>query len=245
MPRERKGLVRKSGGQSKDPYAIFVIAAEGSDTELFYFRHIKSLLERLQLGRLVKVEPLERPTILSKAGKPEKDTRSDAEAVIELLDGYRSKYSIKEGDELWCIIDRDRWLARNIAAAAQHCRQKDYEFCMTTPCFEFWLLLHLFDLSSFSETDQAALLTNRRDSPGNRTRTEHELNEGMKAQQLGAYHKNNLRDLSVRVPEAVKRAFDLALEEGHWQENRFCTRLHLLLQRIFRLEAPAYALPDR
>jgi hypothetical protein len=245
MPRERKGLVRKSGGQSKDPYVIFVIAAEGSDTESLYFRQIKSLLEHLQLGRLVKVEPLERPALLNKAGKPEKDTRSDAEAVLELLDSYRDKYGIKEGDELWCVIDRDRWLTRNIAAAAQRCRQKDYEFCMTTPCFELWLLLHLCDLNNFSTADQTALLANRRDSPGNRTRVEHELNEAMKAQGLGAYKKNSLPNFAPRVPSAVRQAFDLCLEKEHWQENRFCTRLHLLLQRIFKLESPHYGLPKR
>ncbi len=194
MPRERKGLVRKSGGQSKDPYVIFVIAAEGSDTEILYFRQIKSLLERLQLGRLVKVEPLERREIMNKAGKSVKDTRSSAKDVIELLDGYRNKYSIKEGDELWCVIDRDRWPVKNIAAAARSCRQRNYEFSMTTPCFELWLLLHL-------------------------------------------------PDLTMRIPNATQQAFCLALEAKHWREDRFCTRLHLLVKRIFKLEAPDYHLP--
>ena len=245
MPRERKGLVRKSGGQSKDPYIIFVVAAEGSDTELRYFQQIKSLLERLQLDRLVKLEPLERPMRWSKSGIPEKDTRSSAEAVVALLDDYRNKYSIAAEDELWCVIDRDRWLTRNIAATAQSCRQKGYEFCMTTPCFEFWLLLHVRQFQIFSGDEQNALLSNRRDTSGNRTRSEHELNEALKSIQLGAYRKNNLPDLTPYIPTAVRQAFDLALEDGHWREDRFCTRLHLLLQRIFSLESPRYELPVR
>ena len=246
MPRERKGLGRKSGGQSKDPTIFYIIAAEGSDTEMIYFQQIKSFLETLRLGRLVKVEPLERAQTLNQSGQIKKDTRSDTEAIVTLLDDYRKKYNIKDGDELWCIVDRDRWLHKNIAAADKSCRQKGYEFCMTTPCFEFWLLLHLRDLRSFSTVGQVALLHNLRKKSGNRTRTEYEVNEATKALGAGAYKKASLPNVfTLRIPNAVRQAFDLRLEEDHWQGDRFCTRIHVLLQRIFELSAPEYNLPLR
>jgi RloB-like protein len=234
MPRARKGLVRKSGGQSKDPYVIFVIATEGLDTEPAYFRHIKTRLERLGLDRLVKIETLERMR-LNPAGETEKDTRSDVRYVLDMLDGYSKKYTIQTGDELWCVIDRDRWPNRNIAAAAQHCLQKDYEFCATTPCFECWLLLHFADFNHFSKEEYAEIIDNKRNNPGNRTRAEHLLNEWMKANGIGAYKKNHLPDLSEHIEYAVNQAFRLALEDGHWQDNLLCTRLHVLLQRIFKI----------
>lgn len=236
MPRARKGLTRKSTGQAREPYVIFVIATEGSETEPAYFRHVRSRLEQLGLDRLVKIEPLERPVSPYHSNTPQKDTRSDVEAVIDLLDDYKRKYTISTGDELWCVIDRDRWLTRNIAAAAQRCRQKGYEFCMTTPCFEFWLLLHLFKLTDISNAEQEALLANRRDGPGDRTRSEHLLNEQMKSIGMGAYRKSRLPDFSAHIANAVQQAFELALDDGHWQENRFCTRLHVLLQRMLKLE---------
>lgn len=236
MPRDRKGLVRKSGGQSKDPYIIFVIATEGSDTEPGYFRHVEARLRRMNLDRLVKIETLKRSPSVDKSGHTRKDTRSSVDAVINLLDDYRKQYNIHESDELWCLIDRDHWISRNIAAASKSCRQKHYEFCMTTPCFEFWLLLHFADLDQFTKDDSTSILVNRRNNAGNRTRTEYLLNELMKANGLGAYKKSGLPDISENIERAVKQAFMHDLDSGHWQENRFCTRLHVLLQRIFKFD---------
>lgn len=89
MPRARKGLTRKSTGQTREPYVIFVIATEGSETEPAYFRHVKSRLEQLGLDRLVKIEPLERPLSTHPSNTSQKDTRSDVETVIDLLDDYK------------------------------------------------------------------------------------------------------------------------------------------------------------
>jgi len=236
MPRERKGLVRKSGGQSKDPYVIFVLAAEGEVTEVLYFQQIKASLENLRIGRLVKIEPLERP----------KGTSGDAQDVIKTLDEYRQKYTLKEGDELWCLIDRDNIKVRNIVEADKHCREKGYEFCMTTPCFELWLLLHLRDITEFPPEQRSALLLNKRDNPGNRTCLEHELNISVKNAGGTSYRKDYVSPVFLhQIPIAVSRAFEMRLEEHHWSTNQFCTRLHLLLQRIFKLESPHFTLPDR
>ena len=235
MPRERKGLVRKSGGQSKDPYVIFVLAAEGSVTELLYFQQVKTILEGLKIGRLVKLEPLERT----------KGTSGDAQDVINTLDDYRKKYTLKEGDELWCILDRDNLKVRNIAETDKLCRDKGYELCMTTPCFEFWLLLHLQDLSEYTSDDLAAMLANKRQKHGDRTRTEHELNLGVKNAGGTSYRKDYISPVFFpRISTAVKRAFEMNLEGNHWSLEKFCTRLHLLMQRVFKLEGPHFTLPD-
>lgn len=236
MPRERKGLIRKSGGQAKDPYVIFVLASEGEVTEILYFQQVKNLIENLSIGRLVKLEPLERP----------KGTSGDAQDVIKTLDTYRQKYTLKEGDELWCLIDRDNLKVWNIAEADKLCREKGYEFCMTTPCFELWLLLHLHDLAEFSLEERLTLLSNGRNHPGNRTFTEHQLNLSVKNAGGNSYRKDYVSPIFLPlITVAVKRAFEMRLEEGHWQTDQFCTRLHLLLQRIFKLESPNFALPDR
>jgi hypothetical protein len=236
MPRERKGLVRKSGGQSKDPYVIFVVAAEGEVTEVLYFQQIKALLENVKTGRLIKIEPLER----------QKGISGDARDVIKTLDIYRQKYILNEGDELWCLIDRDNLKVWNIAEADKLCREKGYEFCMTTPCFELWLLLHLRDLTEFSFEERSALLANRRDNPGNRTYSEHELNLNVKIAGGTSYRKDYVSPIfMLQISAAVRRAFEMHLEENHWHTDQFCTRLHLLLQRIFKLEPPHFTLPEK
>lgn len=126
MPRDRKGIVRKSGNQRKDPRTFFVIASEGTKTEPIYFDLISQKLRSLPIGRVVKVEALFRT-----------DTDSSFKRVIQQLDEYKKKYTLKNDDELWCLIDRDRIPERNAAEASRLCRQKGYEFSLTSLALNF------------------------------------------------------------------------------------------------------------
>jgi len=237
MPRERKGIIRKSGGQSKDPYVIFVIASEGTNTEPAYFDLIGNYLKTCSLGRLVKIESLKRAELASG-----KDTDSYYLRVIGLLDEYKEKYLIKEGDELWCLIDRDKWTQRSLADANKLCGQKGYQFCLTSPCFEFWLLLHFKHLNDFSATDQNVLLENRK-IRHKETSCSLELSKVLKMEIGEGFRKNRIHPVFLQnLPLAVRRAFELKLEENHWRLDKFCTRIHLLIGNILQMEPPQYDL---
>lgn len=233
MPRDKKGIIRKSGGQSKDPTKYFVIASEGTETEPGYFEMIAEYVTKLSIGRLVKIEPLRRA-----------DTDSSFRRVIQQLDEYKRSYMLKTSDEMWCLIDRDRIPPANIAEADQLCRQKGYYFCLTSPCFELWLLLHLKDLTDFSQQEQLDILANRK--TGNRTYIERKLSElCMDAFGL-AYHKNNPpAALLQHIPAAISRSFNHLLDDKHWTHADFCTLIHLLVQRIFDAQGPDYHIPMR
>ncbi|MBK9489959.1 MAG: RloB domain-containing protein [Haliscomenobacter sp.] len=47
-----------------------------------------------------------------------------------------------------------------MAKAQQLCKQKQYEFCMTNPCFELWPLLHYLDFKTLDEAAKNDLLKN-------------------------------------------------------------------------------------
>lgn len=232
MPRDRKGITRKSSGQYEDPAKFFVVAAEGTETEYQYFEQISIHITRLQLSHLVKVEPLKR-----------EDTKSDFRRVIRQLDDYRRKYMLNADDELWCLIDRDRILPKNASEAGRLCRQKKYEFCLSSPCFEIWLLLHIKDLTDFTRDELQELLENRK-TTASKTVLEHTLNEATKTVLGKAYHKNNPPpELLQYLPIAIHRAFLNQLDTKHWTLTDFCTRVHVLVQRIFKAELPDYKIP--
>lgn len=228
MPRDSRGITRKSGGQRKDPTVYYIIASEGTETEPGYFELISGVLSSMPLGRLVKVEPLRR-----------QDTNSSFKRVIQQLDDYRNKYMLKGNDELWCLIDKDRIPVRNIAEADRLCRQKGYEFCLTTPCFELWLVLHIKDPTNITPEEITKILENRK--VGNRSYMEIYLNDLCMNEWGCGYRKNNPpSQLIDNIPFAIQRAFVFQLEEKHWSLTEFCTRLHILIQRIFNVDPPNY-----
>lgn len=232
MPRDRKGITQTRGNQRKDPTVFFVIAFEGTETEPFYFELISGLLSKLRIGRLIKVEPLRR---LNKA--------SSFKDVIKQLDDHKRTYSLKKDDELWCLIDRDNIPEKNAAQAHKLCKQKKYEFCLTSPCFELWLLLHFKDLSDFSPEELQSFLKNRKIN-SSKTVLEHQLNNETNSAFGKSYHKNAPPpELMDYMSLAMQRAFSNQLEKD-WTFEDFCTRVHELVQRIFKSEPPDYKIPN-
>lgn len=224
--RDRKGLTKRKS-RYRDPYTLYVIASEGTETEPLYFSYLQDYVSRHQeLNRLVKVEPLSR--------KLKNDTSSNPVHILELLDDFKKKFSLKADDELWLLVDRDRHPKAKMAQVAQRCQQKGYEFCLTSPCIELWLLLHLKDIRNFTPEEKQAFLENAKVNV-NRTKLEKEVSDLMVALGSG-YNKNNL-NMDIFFPlisEAVNRAFELQLETG-WDYDRFCTRIHILISRILKL----------
>lgn len=71
-----------------------------------------------------------------------------------------------ENDEFGIVIDRDRQAHKKegLIACLQHCKEHNYQCYITNPCFEFWLLLHLADVSADYRDQLGVILKNRRNS---------------------------------------------------------------------------------
>lgn len=228
--RPRKGLSPRRSSY-RDPYTLFVIASEGTETEPAYFAALQAhILKTPQLNRLVKIEVLSR--------RDKGDTHSDPEQIIELLDEFKEDYVLKSDDELWLLIDRDHRQSatekRKIAYIQQLCKQKGYQFCISTPCFELWLLLHLKSLSDYDAAAQLAFLENKKVNK-NRTYIEKELSNLLV--KLGSgYNKNNFdRDIFFpKIEDAIANAFAAELEKG-WDYDRLCTQVHVLVKQLLKL----------
>ncbi|MDP6356938.1 MAG: RloB family protein [Planctomycetota bacterium] len=131
MPRQRRDFKRKSGLRDA---SLHVLACEGAQTEPEYFKGLRARLYNPKLH----VEVLER----------EDPSQSSPGAVIQMLDEFRRDYSIRAGDQLWLVIDKDRWTNASLSQVAQECEQKGYSLVLSNPCFELWLLLHFEDVAS-------------------------------------------------------------------------------------------------
>ena len=130
--RKRKDFKRREGDKSA---RLIVIAAEGRDTENIYFDSMKASL----CASDVHVEVLHRDS-----------NQSSPEHVYEQIRQFMYEYNIEDDDQLWIVIDRDRWKDKMLSAVAQYCAQNNnLYFCVSNPCFELWLLLHIEDIATY------------------------------------------------------------------------------------------------
>ena len=143
--RKRKDFKRREGVKSA---RLVVIAAEGRNTENIYFESMKVSL----CASDVHVEVLHRDS-----------NESSPENVYEQIRKFMSEYNIEDDDQLWIVVDKDKWKDKMLSAVAQYCAQNDnLRFCVSNPCFELWLLLHIENIATYNEEEMAALTMNRK-----------------------------------------------------------------------------------
>ena len=137
----RRSFTRPSGFRDS---RLIVIASEGSNTEPAYFEAVSDHL--LARASRVHVEVLRR-----EAGP------SAPEYVIGQLDDFRKNWKLSGDDELWAVIDYDRWGEEKLSSIATSAVQKRYGLAVSRPCFEVWRLLHFEDMSVLPQPEQTAL----------------------------------------------------------------------------------------
>jgi hypothetical protein len=192
---------------------LIVIAAEGTNTEKQYFDALRAKYRNTR----IHPESIARKT-----------TASDPAHVMKGLDDFRKQYRLRSGcDELWLVIDRDKWHKQNLSDIAAQCQQKSYFLAVSNPCFEVWLLLHIKELEEYSPEIIAELLANRK--TGKRTRLEIEL-----LSLLGAYNKSNLNTAPFlpNVAIAIARARSLDTHPEYRWPITLGTRVYLLAEAI-------------
>ena len=209
--RKRKDFVRLEGVRSA---RLVVIAGEGRYTESIYFNAVKNELRAPN----VHVEVLDRNS-----------DESSPESVHRQVTDFMRQYNIEDDDELWLVIDRDRWQERMLSQVAQLCAQNSHlHFCMSNPCFELWLLLHLEDVEQYDDETKIALLQNKKNKSGVTW-----LKKRMK-DLLGSYaeSKYDALDLIPYAPVAMDRARKLdSNPQDRWPQS-IGSRVYLLMESI-------------
>lgn len=182
--RNRNSLIRERREAFRDARLI-VIASEGKDTERIYF---KALAKEYTNPR-VHVHILER--------HENEQNNSSPEHVLKQLNDYKGQYDLESDDELWLVIDRDRWTDAMLSHVAKECAQDDYlHVALSNPCFELWLLLHLVDATLLTPEEQQQWMENRRKSKNADPYLKVQLR-----QEMGSYHES--------AYDAMREAFSL------------------------------------
>lgn len=197
---------------------LIVIASEGKDTELIYF---KALAKEYANPR-VHVHILER--------SEDEQNNSSPEHVLKQLNDYKGQYELEADDELWLVVDKDRWTDAMLSHVAAECsREVSMHMALSNPCFELWLLLHLEDASLLSPEEQKLWTENRRKSKSADPYLKVRLR-----QKMGSYHESayDAPSLIAHVESAIERARALDRNPSDRWPQTLGTRVYLLVESV-------------
>lgn len=214
--RKRKDFIRLEGTRSA---RLVVIAAEGRSTENIYFEAMKVSL----CASDVHVEVLHRDS-----------DSSSPESVKAQIQEFVSEYNIEDDDQLWVVVDKDRWGDKMLSSVAQYCAKGDnLYFCLSNPCFELWLLLHFEDVASYSPEQMKLLAENKKTSRHGETWLKRKMKE-----LTGHYHEADYDAMAIikNVAVAIDRAKALDTRPADRWPQTVGTRVYLLVQSIMGLK---------
>lgn len=221
--RNRNSLIRERREAFRDARLI-VIASEGKDTERIYFR----ALAKEYTNPRVHVHILER--------SEEEQNNSSPEHVLKQLNDYKGHYALESDDELWLVVDRDRWTEAMLSRVATECAQDDFmHVALSNPCIELWLLLHLVDANLLPAEEQQLWMENRRKSKNADPYLKVRLR-----QEIGSYHESSYdaQMLIEHVEVAIARARALDKNPADRWPQTLGTRVYLLAESVMNRNYP-------
>lgn len=192
--RKKRPIDRRSQPLPHRDARLFIIATEGSMTEKQYFAQFGN--RRCQVKIITN----------------EKNKSAPAH-ILQRLKDFKREFQLKEDDELWLMIDVDRWGDKNLGDVAAKAGQNKFQLAVSNPCFETWLYLHHDDLGHeyISSGDMKQKL----------------------ADILGGYNSSNL-DLAQfgNVDEAIHRARELDVNHEERWPARTGTHVYKVVEKI-------------
>jgi RloB-like protein len=133
--RKKRGYQRDTPADLVRDYKLFAIACEGAEREPMYFKLFGQLSSRIKVDIIEEASGDETST--------NKVNRSSPRWVLDRAASYVEKHGLIEEDELWLVIDVDRW-GNILQEIASHCdAQTNWHLALSNPCFEVWLYFHL------------------------------------------------------------------------------------------------------
>ncbi len=194
---------------------IYVLVTEGTNTEPSYF------------GDLAADDRIRHPAVhFEIIPSPE----SSPDYVIAQLSEFNNEHNLLETDELWLVIDRDKWKPHIWTRVAQEANQKGFLLADSNPCFELWLLLHHRSLECYTDTELREIQDNRKARMRSRKgKLDLEL-----ARICGSYNKSNLNtdDYLPHINTAIQNAVKSDISPNDRWLNQIGSRVYKLAQSI-------------
>lgn len=136
MGHKKRGYKRDTPLELVRDYKLFAIACEGGKREPGYFNTFQ------YLSRKIKVDVIEN-YVTDNEMLRKHDNNSAPKWILDRAVRYIEKNDLKDEDDLWFVIDKDRWTDSQIRELALFCQDfPNWHLVISNPCFEVWLYFH-------------------------------------------------------------------------------------------------------
>ncbi len=136
MGHKKRGYNRDTPIELVRDYKLFAIACEGGKREPSYFNVFQHLSSK------IKVDLIENYVTDDEMFR-KYETNSAPKWVLDRAMRYIEKNDLKDEDDLWFVIDKDRWSDPQIRELALYCdNYPNWHLVISNPCFEVWLYFH-------------------------------------------------------------------------------------------------------
>lgn len=189
---------------SVDEFVIYYFICEGQNTETNYFKGIKNLKKELNIKENIEIIVLDKTD--------EDANKSNAKNLFDLAKDYKKKSDYKKGDKIVLVFDIDQYKSKkNQYQKLIKNMQKDDDLilCVTSPCFELWLLMHYDDV--FATYDKNEMFKNEKKSNKHRYLSEEFLKKyGKNSKKAKTCFENLILGESSCVQNAIRQEKDIS-----------------------------------
>ncbi|WP_291727218.1 RloB family protein [Bernardetia sp.] len=131
MPRKKRSYKRDVLEGNYRDSRLFAIACEGEDREKEYFKLFQYFSQRVRV-HIIEDEDY-KPSF----------HKSSPKHVVERAAKFVSKHDLQPDDQVWLVLDVDRWSFEQLKEVADYCEQSsNWNVVISNPCFEIWLYFH-------------------------------------------------------------------------------------------------------
>ena len=145
--RKKRPIDRQSKPAPHRDARLFIIATEGRKTEKQYFSMFGN--KRCQV-RVI----------------PNEDNKSAPAHILKQLKNFKKEFQLNADDELWLMVDVDRWGDKNLASVSAQAGHNKFQPAVSNPCFEvanpstlydpnyqlFKTIMHILQTTTFIST---------------------------------------------------------------------------------------------
>jgi len=134
--RKKRGYQRDTPKELVRDYKLFAIACEGGKREPAYFRLFENMSKK------VTVDIIE-DKVSEQELAHKYETKSAPKWVLDRAVKYIEKEGLTDEDDLWFVMDKDRWTDEQLRTIADYCSENpNWHIVLSNPCFEVWLYFH-------------------------------------------------------------------------------------------------------
>ncbi|MFW6275480.1 MAG: RloB family protein [bacterium] len=216
MGHKKRGYKRELPRELVRDYTLLAIACEGGKREPDYFKVFEHLSDRIKVDVIFEEnEDSEHFENISN-----RQTKSAPRWVLDKAIKYIEKEGLIDEDQLWFVMDVDKWHHDQLREIADYCAEKhNWHIVLSNPCFEVWLYFHKSANISLSASITCSDFKN-------------EISKFEK----GGYHPLKF---IPQLPEAIENARFADSNNGHFFPKLKESKVYLLGDAIIKIASLA------